>query len=635
MDDLKSIFKENFLEYASYVVLERAIPNMADGLKPVHRRILYTLKKMDDGKLHKVANVSGQTMALHPHGEAAINDALVTLAAKGYLLDQQGNFGNLYTGDPAAAPRYIETRLSPLARATLFNDELTTFVPSYDGRNKEPTVLPAKICVLLMQGSEGIAVGMSTRILPHNFTEILEAQIAVLEGKSFTLLPDFPTGGLMDATDYQSGKGKVKLRAKITKRDDKTLVIEEICHGTTTESLIRSIDEAAKKGKIKIESIHDYTASHVEIEIRLPRGQHADDLIDALYAYTECEVSLSSQVIVIADNLPLETTVDEILRLHVERLKAYLTQELINERDKLQKKVFLRTLEALFIEERLYKKLEEIKVEDKIYSTLLKSFVPYHPQLLRPPVEEDLDKLLEIPIRRISRFDIEKNRAEVAAMQERLAEIDKDLKDIKKVALRYLKQLLKDYGKNFPRKTQLQALEEVDVRSIATKNIKVYFDVKNGFIGTKVASEHFFECTNFDKILLFYNDGTYQVINIPEKQYVIPSKSSLVYAGVADKKTVMRCLYSDPKTKLCMAKRFVVTQFILDKVYRYFEEGMKLQLLTTRENPIVQVEFIPVPRQKTAATRFEIDGILVKGVSARGVRVSPRAVREIKLLEKS
>lgn len=443
MEDLKDLMEFNYLNYASYVILERAIPHVIDGLKPVQRRILHTLYLIDDGKLHKVANVTGQTMSFHPHGDAPIYEALVNMAAKDYLLDKQGNFGNLFTGDPASAARYIETRLSALSREALFNPDLTETIPSYDGRNQEPTCLPAKVPVVLMMGAEGIAVGMSTRILPHNFVELLEAEIALLEGKKIEVLPDFPTGGIMDASEYDKGRGKVKLRVKLAVRDDKTIVIEEICHGTSTESLIRSIDEAAKRGKIKIDSIHDYTAEKVEIEIKLPRGQHADQLIDALYAFTECEVNLNSIVLVIKDNLPWETDVESILKLHVEKLQEYLQKELEIERGRLIDKIFAKTLEQIFIENRLYKKIEEVTSYEEIHETIRKSLMSYHKQLARTPEHEDREQLLSIPIRRISRFDIDKNQKEIRDLEERVAEIDKELKNMKRFTINYIKGLLK------------------------------------------------------------------------------------------------------------------------------------------------------------------------------------------------
>lgn len=633
MGDLKEQMRHNYLEYASYVILERAIPNVVDGLKPVQRRILHVLGQIDDGKLHKVANVVGQTMAYHPHGDAPIAEALVNIAMKGYLLDTQGNFGNLYTGDPAAAARYIETRLSPLARSTLFNKDLTETLPSYDGRNEEPVSLPAKIPVLLMQGAEGIAVGMSTRILPHNFTELLEAEIAILEGHDFTLLPDFPTGGLMDAADYDKGRGKVRLRAKLNIVDEKTIRIEEICYGTTTESLIRSIDEAAKRGKIKIDAINDYTASHVEIEIKLPRGQYAANIVDALYAFTDCQVSLNSIPLVIRDNLPWETDVDEILRYNTELLQGYLKRELEIEEGRLLEKIFLKTLEQIFIENRLYKQIEEVKSLEKIHEAIAKSLLPFHDQLAREPQKEDRDQLLAIPIRRISRFDIDKNQQEIAELAARLDEVRNHLKSVKKFTIRYLKGLVKEYGAAFPRRTQIETIEVIDKRKMEMKQVKVGYDPKNGFIGTAIDSEIALDCTNLDKLLLLFKDGAYQVVNIPEKLYVDRDQAPLIYFGVADKKTVMACLYRDPQTNFCFAKRFVVTQWILDRVYRFLEEGMVLEVLTSDPNRQVQIEFEPKPKQKVSKIHFDLDEVAVKGVAAKGIRIANKEVKKVRLVK--
>lgn len=633
MDDVKMLMKHHYLKYASYVILDRAIPNVIDGLKPVQRRILHTLGLMHDGKLHKVANVVGQTMAYHPHGDAPITEALVNLSNKGYLLDQQGNFGNIYTGDPAAASRYIETRLSPLAKETLFNPKLTETIPSYDGRNQEPICLPAKIPVLLMQGVEGIAVGMSTRILPHNFNELLEAQIAIIEGRDFVIYPDFLTGGIMDVSEYNRGKGKVKLRVKLEVRDAKTLVITEICYGTTTESLIRSIDEAAKRGKIKIDAINDYTAEKVEIEIKLPRGVYAQELIDALYAYTECEVVLNSQVVVIKDNLPWEPDVHEILELHTQKLQGYLQSELEMERDRLLEQIFDKTLEQIFIENRVYKKLENIKSSDKIHSTVAEGLEPFHDQLLRIPTHDDREKLLNIPIRRISRFDLDKNQEEIASTQTELKGVEKNLKQMKKYTIGYIRYLLDKYGKDFPRKTELKQIEQIDMRAIETKTVKVGFDPSTGFVGTKVQSDNSFECTNFDKLLLMYKDGSYQVINIPEKQYVHKDHTKVVYAGVADKTTVMSVVYRDPKTHLCFGKRFIVTKFILDKPYRFFEEGYELQLLSTKPKVTVELQFIPKVNQRTSKLECDLSQIQVKGVSSKGNRLANREVKKVVMMK--
>jgi topoisomerase-4 subunit A len=629
MDDMKHQMRQHFLQYASYVIRDRAIPDVIDGLKPVQRRILQILWQMHDGKLHKVANVAGQTMSLHPHGEAAIVDALVNLATKEFLLDQQGNFGNIFTGDPAAAGRYIETRLSALAEQTLFNPDLTEFVLSYDSRHKEPVRLPAKIPVLLMQGVSGIAVGMSTYIFPHNFVELLEAEIAILEGREYNILPDFPTGGIMDASEYNKGRGKIKLRTKMEVRDPKTIVITEICYSTTTESLIKSIDDAAKRGKIKIESINDYTSDKVEIEIKLPRGQYAEELITALYGFTECEISLNSQIVVIKDEMPWEPDVNQILELNVQKLQEYLHRELELERDRLNEKIFEKSLEQIFIENRMYKKIENLSAYDEIHKTIATSLEPFHPELIRIPTYDDREKLLNIPIRRISRFDLDKNKEEIVALQQSLGKVLKDLKQIKKVAVSYLQGLIKKYGKEHARKTKIEQIEQVDKRAIATKGIKVGFDPATGFVGTKVSSEHTFECTNFDKLLLLFKDGSYQVMNIPEKQYVHHDENKVIYAGPADKKTVMNIVYKDPKTKYCFIKRFIVDKFILDKKYRYFDEGMELQVLTTNADSKIELQFIPKPNQKVSHLFFNFNEYLVKGVSAKGVRAADKAVKKV------
>lgn len=632
MEDLKKLMGDNFIKYASYVILERAIPDIEDGLKPVQRRILYTLWKVDDGKMHKVANIAGQTMALHPHGDAPITDALVNIANKDYLLETQGNFGNIFTGDPAAASRYIEARLSPLAKETLFNSDLTQFVPSYDGRNKEPVTFPAKIPLLLLQGADGIAVGMSTHIFPHNLLELLEAEIAILEGREFTLLPDFPTGGIMDASQYDKGRGKIKLRTKFEMKDSKTLIIKEICYGSTTESLIRSIDEAAKKGKIKIEAINDYTADAVEIEIKLPRGQYAEEIQDALYAYTECEMTLHSQVVVIKDDFPLETDVHTILQFHAEKLQEYIRRELEIEEHHLLEKIFEKSLEQIFIENRLYKKIENVASNEKIHSTVEHSLLPFHEQLYRIPTHEDREKLLNIPIRRISKFDIEKNQEEIAKYQKDLSAVQKEMKNIKRATINYLKHIIAKYAKNNARKTEIQNIERLNLRAIETKIVKIGFDSSTGFLGTKVVSDHSFECTNFDKLLIMYKDGTYMVTNIPEKQYVQTEGNKVAYVGVADKKTIINVVYKDPSSNFFYAKRFIVEKFILEKKYRYFDEGNELVFLSVKPNVQLDVIFIPKAKQKIGKTTFDFSQVLTKGVAAKGIRIANREIKKVAAL---
>jgi topoisomerase IV subunit A len=624
MNDLKDQMKDYFLQYASYVVCDRAIPNVVDGLKPVQRRILEILWRQNDDKFHKVQNIVGQTMQLHPHGDAAIYEALVSLANKGFVLDRQGNFGNVLTGDPSAAGRYIETKLSPLAKETLFNPDLTEKVPSYDGRNFDPVVLPAKIPLLLLQGVDGIAVGMSTHILPHNFTELLEAQIASLEGRNFRIYPDFPSGGIMDKSEYDKGRGKIKIRAKIEIKDPKTLVIREICYGTTTESLIRSIDEAAKKGKIKIDSIDDYTSKDVEIEIKLPRGQYAEEILDALYAFTECEVTLNSQVIVIRDSLPWETDVHEILSFNAQKVVEYHKKELQIERDRLLEKIFYKTLERIFIEQKVYKKIEPINTLEAIHTTLDLAFKPYRKKLLRQPTQDDREKLLQIPIRRISQFDIDKNKEEIALLHENLSTIEKHLKNVKKYTINYLSGLIEKYGINYPRKTKIRAIEDIDIKAVSTKEIKIGFDPKTGFIGTKVTDAIQIQCTNFDKLLIFQKEGTYKVINIPEKQFF----EGIVWAGVADKKTVLNVAYK--MNGDLWLKRFVVEKFILDKVYRFIDEKGDFVAISEKEN--CKVEFLSGPKEKKAIISFT--DVPVKSVQTKGTKASNQKAKKITLIQK-
>lgn len=635
MHDLKELMREHYLKYASYVILDRAIPHSADGLKPVQRRILHTLFTMHDGKFHKVANAVGQTMAYHPHGDAPIYEALVNIGLRGFLLDCQGNFGNLYTGDPAAAARYIETRLSSFAKEVLFNPQITTYVPSYDGRNQEPVTFPAKIPLLLLLGADGIAVGMSTKILPHNFVELIEAEIAILQDRPFTVLPDFPTGGILDTTDYADGKGKVRLRAKIDVVDAKTLVIREICHGTTTESLIHSVDEAVKRGKLKIESISDYTAQEVEIEIKLGRGQYANEILDLLYAYTECQVQISPQILCIKDNLPCEMTVTEVLQNHVELLLGYLQQELELEEKAHLQSVFEKTLEQIFIENRLYKHIEETKSSAEMYKVLVKSIEPFHTLLARLPEDADYERLLAIPIRRIARFDIEKNLEDIKAIEKKLQKVRGHLKKLKPYAISYLQSLLERYGASFKRKTQIQAIAQLDIKAIATKEMKLFFDSKTNYVGYKMQGDKEIACTNFDKILIFYKNGTFKVMNLCEKEYIGKKNDAIVYVGIADKKTEFCVVSEEKESGLCYAKRFIIKQFIIDKVYRYIEENDKMRYFSNVVQNNLIVELLPKPKQKVSAIELDFTKVLVKAVTARGVRISSRHVMNISNIQAS
>lgn len=624
--------RAHYIRYASYVILDRAIPELLDGLKPVQRRILHTLFTMHDGKFHKVANVTGQTMAFHPHGDAPIYEALVTLANKLLMLDTQGNFGNTLTGDPAAAARYIETRLSQLALETMFNPQLTSYTPSYDGRNKEPVILPAKLPLLLLQGADGIAVGMSTKVLPHNFQEVLQAEIDLIEGRPIKLLPDFPTGGIVDASGYQDGKGKVRVRAKITTKDPKTLIIEEIPYGTTTESLIQSIEEAAKKGQLKIDSISDYTASRVEIEIKLPRGVYAEDVVDALYGYTDCEISIQPQMVVIHQDSPREVTVTEALETAVASLKSILEAELRFELAKVRASIFAKTLERIFIEERLYKLLEEVDEPELVYGILREAFLPYQDELIEEITKEAIDQLLSIPIRRIARFDREKNLTEIQDLEKRKKILQKSLQDINGHAVNYIKGLLKKYGSQFPRRTVCTELQEVDKRAISTKNITVGVDIGSGYVGTKLDGPQVVSCTNHDKLAVFYSDGTYKVFSIPEKQFIGKKNLKIVLVTALDKEAIFSCCYRDVESGLAFAKRFQVKQFILDKEYRYFEENSELLILSQAKQVNMQVSLVPKSKQRVAAFDFAFDQVRVKGVQAQGIRVHSRPIMEIKQL---
>ncbi len=477
----------SFLDYASYVIRDRAIPNLADGLKPVQRRILWALHQKDDGRFIKVANVVGHAMQYHPHGDASIGDALVVLANKRYLIEGQGNFGNIFTGDLAAAPRYIECRLTELARNEVFNDEITDFVPSYDGRNKEPVTLPTKLPLLLMLGTEGIAVGMASRILPHNFPELLEAQIAILKKQPFKCLPDFQTGGLMDARGYKDGTGEVKVRAKIKVKDESTVVIKEIPPTTTTDSLIGSIEDASRKGKLKVKSINDFTSEEVEIEVKAPSGLSAEQLVDALYAFTDCEVTIASRIVVIRNNRPVELTVSEVLRENTEQLVATLKRELELKESKLQDELHFRTLERIFIEERIYKRIEQCKTNEAVVAAVHEGFKPFRKQLVRELADSDVDRLLTVRIRRISLFDINKHREEMEAVKADLSETRKNLKNLTKYVIGHLEALLAKYGPVYPRLTKSSRYDEVDAKEVAFKAFKVAYDRESGYVGHKVS----------------------------------------------------------------------------------------------------------------------------------------------------
>jgi topoisomerase-4 subunit A len=615
----------SFLDYASYVIRDRAIPNLSDGLKPVQRRILWAMHESDDGRFTKVANVIGDTTKYHPHGDVSIGDALVVLANKRYLIDRQGNYGNIYTGDPAAAPRYIECRLSELARSGLFNDELTELVPSYDGRKKEPVTLPSKLPLLLMLGTEGIAVGMSARILPHNFPELLEAQIAILKKQPFKCLPDFQTGGLMDARGYKDGTGEIKVRAKIKIKDESTVVIKEIPHTTTTDSLMGSIEDATRKGKIKIKSVNDYTAEDVEIEIKAPSGVSAEQLVDALYAFTDCEVTIASRIVVIRNNRPVEMTVSEVLQENTAQLVETLKRELQLRESKLQDELHFRTLERIFIEERLYKKIEQCKTNEAVLAAVYDGFKPFRKQLVRELTDADVERLLQVRIRRISLFDINKHREEMEKVKADLDETRKNLKNLTKYVIAHLEALLAKYGPLYPRLTKSSRYDEVDAREVAFKAFKVAYDRESGYVGHKVSGEEFkVECTKFDKIILVFKDGHYQVVELPEKLFVGPD---LVYCGLPERERVFTCAYTNREATYL--KRFTFGGTILNKIYHCIPPKSKVLFFQAETPPELYIKYKPAPYQKINQQTCTPSQVEVKGPKTRGRQISVKDVSSI------
>ena len=612
----------SFLQYASYVIRDRAIPNLADGLKPVQRRILWALHEKDDGRFIKVANVVGHCMQYHPHGDASIGDALVVLANKRYLIEGQGNFGNIMTGDPPAAPRYIECRLSELARDEVFNDEITEFVPSYDGRNKEPVTLPSKLPLLLMLGTEGIAVGLSARILPHNFPELIQAQIAILKNQSFKLLPDFPTGGLMDARNYQDGAGSIKVRAKIKAKDDSTVVIKEIPPTTTTDSLIASIEDAARKGKLKVKNVNDFTSEEVEIEVRAPQGVTADQLIDALYAFTACEVSISSRITVIRDNRPVEMTVSDVLRANTAQLVDVLKRELELKEKQLQEELHFRTLERIFIEERLYKKIEQCRTNEAVLAAVHEGFKPFRAELTRDVSNEDVDRLLQVRIRRISLFDINKHREEMQKVKASLAETRKNLKNLTKFVIAHLEALLAKYSPIYPRLTKSSRYDEVDAREVAFKSFKVAYDRESGYVGYRVNGDDFkLDCTKFDKLILLFRDGHYRVTELQEKQFVGPD---LIYCGLPDRERVFTVAYANREATFL--KRFTFGGAIMNKEYQCIPPKSRILFLEPDTPEELYIRYKPAPYQKINQQVCKPAEVEVKGPKTRGRQISIKEV---------
>jgi topoisomerase-4 subunit A len=635
---IKNLFDRNFLEYASYVIKGRAIPDLEDGLKPVQRRILHTLFEMKDDKLYKVASVVGECMKYHPHGEASIGPALVVLASKEYFIDTQGNFGNIFTGDEAAAPRYIECKASSLAKEIFYNPKLTPYADSYDGRNKEPVLFPAKIPVVLVMGVEGIAVGMSTKILPHNAIEVLEAEKACLGGKKFELYPDFPTGGLVDVSYYRDGNGKVLVRAKLDSSDPKRIVIRELPYGSTTESLIASIEAAAKAGRIKIQGINDFTTENVEIEIKLARGVYAQETEDALYAFTECEQSISVNFLVIKNGLPAVMTITEVIKYHAKQLVKILTKELELEKQELLDKLHLRTLERIFIEERIYKSIEKMRTADSVEKAVIEGFKPFMKEIgSRGISHEDVEHLLRIPIRRISLYDINRAKKEVEEIEGRITEINAHLKKITAYAVSWLDGIIAKIKANEElnrgeRRTKAGKFDKVDVKEVVKKDLELKYDSNTGYIGTAVAGETKAEVSSFDRILTIRNNGTWSVSDIPEKAFV---GQKAWWIGVADKEvlisTVFTVIYKEAKTGYPCIKRCVIEGWIMNKDYSLVPNGATVLLVETKEKFSFTVHYKPKPRLKVLKENFIAHDYNIRGLKAGGIRLAAKEVEKIEI----
>ena len=600
---LLDMFEDYYLEYASYVILERAIPHIDDGLKPVQRRILHALHEMEDGRYNKVANVIGHCMRYHPHGDSAIGEAMVGLGQKGLLIDTQGNWGHDITGDKAAAARYIEARLTDFAKEVLFQKKITSWQRSYDGRFQEPITLPVKFPLLLFHGVEGIAVGLAAKILPHNFCEITQACIHSLEGKDFELLPDFPTGGLADANEYKKGLrgGRVKVRADIHILSPKTLIIREIPFETTTVTLIDSILAACDKGHFKIKKIENNTTSDVEIILHLKQGEQADKVRDALYAFTKCEVSLATNSCVISQGKPAFLDVHELIHASAKNTRELLKQELLVRQEELEEKIFFMELERIFITEKIYKVLEKCKSSEEMLTSLHKAFKPHLADLSREITDEDLKRLSEIPIRRISRFDHEALSKKLKTTQSELRTVKKHLKNLKAYTIAYFKDLLEKYGPRFPRKTRLTSLSTIAKVQVAASNEKLYALKKEGFVGTSLRKGDFlFECSSLDEILCISTSGTFKVLKVSEKDYIENDLLHIALFQRGDQNTVYNVVYRRGKEGPYMVKRCVIPAVTRGKTYSLTKGEAHSQILYLA---VSQVEETPPPLQVHLSNR--------------------------------
>lgn len=641
---LRGMYQTWFLEYASYVILERAVPNIADGLKPVQRRILHSMKEKDDGHFNKVANLVGHTMQYHPHGDASIKDALVQLGQKELLVETQGNWGNTLTGAPAAAGRYIEARLSSFALEVLYNKKVTEWTKSYDGRNDEPVTLPAKFPLLLVQGTEGIAVGLSSKILPHNFNEIIDAAVSYIRGEEFELLPDFPTGGLIDVSRYNDGRrgGSLKVRAKIEKIDQRTLAITEIPFGKTTGTVIDSILKAVEKNKIKIRKVEDHTSKTARIIVHLLPGTSSDKAIDALYAFTDCEVSISPNCCVIKDKKPLFLGVSDVLRFNVDATREILRRELEIQLGEHRESLLYATLERIFIEERIYKDKEYEKAPDldSAIAHIDKRFEPYKPSFIREITRDDLLRLLEIRMKRILRFNSDEADKNIAALGAKIADILGRLEDMDRVTIEWFEGLRAKYGEAYPRLTQIRGFDQIEAATVAEANEKLYINRKEGFIGTSLKKDEFVcNCSSIDDIIIFYKDGRYKVVKVADKLFV---DKNVLYVNVFkrnDSRTIYNAIYQCGRGGIYYMKRFAVTSVTRDTEYNLTTGEPGSRVVWFSANPNGEAEVVKVtlkPKNRLKTLQFDVDFAkqAIKGRSARGNLVTKNEVHTFTLKER-
>lgn len=641
---LTGMYQNWFLDYASYVILERAVPDVYDGLKPVQRRILHSMKELDDGRYNKVANVVGNTMKYHPHGDASIGDALVQLGQKELLIDTQGNWGNILTGDSAAAPRYIEARLSKFALEAVFNPKTTHWKLSYDGRNKEPITLPIKFPLLLAQGVEGIAVGLNSKILPHNFNELCDASIAYLKGEDFVLYPDFPTGGSVDVSHYNDGQrgGSVKIRSKISKVDNKTLIISEVPYGVTVPKLIETILKANERGKIKIRKVENMTAAQVEILVHLQPGSSSDKAIDALYAFTDCEVSISPNTCVIKDKKPVFTNVSELLRISTDHTLSLLKWELEIHRGELLEQLFYTSLEKIFIEERIYKdrEFELSRTPEEAIRHIDKRIEPFKKTFIREVTDQDLLKLLEIKMVRITRYDSQKADDLMISLQNKIAEIDKNLASIVDYTIAWFDNIKRKYGGAYPRKTELRNFETIEATKVVEANEKLYINRAEGFIGTGLKKDEFLaNCSDIDDVIIFYKDGKYKIVRVAEKLFV---GTNILYIDIFKKndvRTIYNAVYRDGKNGWYFMKRFAATGLTRDKEYDLTQgkPGSKVIYFTANHNgeaEIINVHLKSVLKLKKLEVLKDFSQLAVKGRQSRGNLLTKYEVAKITLKQR-